>query len=201
MKHLSKLDYLFGSKYQLWQYPFDEYLNYVTPISISNVVIRTARDVFGNLSDKIIWDMFSGIGTDSINFSNEAGKIICSEKNPETYQCLNANLEIFNINNVSTYLEDSSKSNHLSDIIYFDPPWGEKYVSGRDFSFDTVQINETENVVDLIKRLNQSYKMIIKAPISCNNLHELFLPNQILSIITFSQQKVQYFFINDKMSS
>lgn len=191
----SKLKYLFGANE--WQYPSDEYLNYVTPQSIADIVVSEAARQY-NLGNKVMWDMFSGIGTDAIRFSKSTGKIVCSELDNDTYQCMNANMDISNIYNVSTYNEDCCKASHKADIIYFDPPWGNNYVSGTPFSFDNMRLGDC-TVAELMRKMHAQYDMIIKTPYLCDSVDNMVNCQDVLSILTFSQQKIKFYFLK-KMS-
>lgn len=192
----SKHHYLFGNNND-WQYPNEHYLNYVTPLSVSQILVNEANQLF-NLSDKIIWDMFAGIGTDAVRFAPVSGKIICSEIDNETYQCLNVNMELFNINNISTYNENCCNANHKVDIIYYDPPWGQHYISGNDFDFDNVLLTPEITVTDLLTKLYQNHNIIVKAPYLCNTLDKVFHKEDILRILTFSQQKIKFYMVRSK---
>lgn len=198
---MSKLGYLFGQEHNEngtdWQYPSDEYLNYVTPKGIAEIIVKEADHTY-SLRDKVLWDMFAGIGTDSIRFSMCTGKVLCSELNNDTYQCMNVNMDIKNVHNASTFKEDCTTAEHRTDIVYFDPPWGDKFVSGEMFSFDDVILGNEDKpitVTELMRKMYKRHDMIIKTPYLCDTVEQVVDPNDIISILTFSQQKVKFYFV------
>uniref|UniRef100_A0A6C0J8S8 TRM5/TYW2-like methyltransferase domain-containing protein n=1 Tax=viral metagenome TaxID=1070528 RepID=A0A6C0J8S8_9ZZZZ len=191
----SKIKYLLDNN-PLWKYPNEKYLNYITPYSIANIIINEAVPYF-NLDDKVVWDMFAGIGTDSIRLSARTGKVICSEIDTKTYKCFVDNIKGFNINNIISYNEDCSIAEHKVDIVYFDPPWGSEFVSGKEFSFDSVELSEC-TVTELMAKMYSMYPMIIKAPYLCNTVEKVVNEYDIMRIFTFSQQKVKFYFTKKK---
>jgi len=189
----SKITYLFGPDYVNWQYPDDKYLTYVTPAGIADTIVNEANHIY-ELKSKVLWDMFAGIGTDAVRFSYFTGKILCSEINNDTYQSLNANMDMLNVHNVSTFKEDCSTAEHLSDIVYFDPPWGEQFVSGANFDFDSVILGKC-TVTELMVKTYARCDMIIKTPFLCDTVERVVDDKDILRILTFSQQKVKFYFV------
>jgi predicted RNA methylase len=181
--------YLFGNDQDLWQYPNDKYLSFITPDSIIKIIIKNANKIF-NLHDKVIWDPFAGIGTDSIRFSKICGKIISSEIDKETYQFLNVNMDIFKVYNAKTFNEDTLKIKfHAADIVYYDPPWGDTYIKDQPYTFN-------QEFKDLFLKLHSRYHIIAKIPYLCFDIEETVHDDNILSIYTFSKQKLKFIFIN-----
>ena len=138
----SRLIYLLGSQHKQWKFS-ECYLNYITPEIVANVVISTAIEYFDGLVDKVIWDMFAGIGTDAIRLAVVSGKVICTEINKNTFEDLQYNVQSNKLENIQLLYGNCFDFIKKIDcnIIYFDPPWGSTFQSGSDFDFSTVLVN------------------------------------------------------------
>ena len=108
--HVYGLKILFGEDSNKWSYD-DDNLFLITPFYISKKIAELANSIFNNNNylsfdkdhslnkdDLLIWDMFSGIGTDSLQLA-EYFKIITTELNTNTYQLLVKNIYSFNKEN------------------------------------------------------------------------------------------------------
>jgi predicted RNA methylase len=188
----SKLQYLFGFGFRKWHCTSGNYYAYVTPHLIISKISDLADEHFHGLGDKVIWDMFAGIGTDGIRLAQRAGKVICTEINPTTYIDLQKNS--VDIDNVESYNVDCCKFTTKCDIIYFDPPWGDTYRSGEPFNFNDIRLSTGTTVAELAKSAYNGIGMIIKSPITCNTFEELFADETIYTF-TFTQQKLKFLFI------
>lgn len=191
----SKLLYLFGPDYTDWSYE-SEYLMYATPHIISVEITKAANKQF-NLHKKVVWDMFAGIGTDSLKFGEKAGYMIATESNPETFANLTKNVEHFRTKkNIEIHNIDCCKFTDTGDVnlIYFDPPWGDSFKSGNMFDFRSVNLDNGKNVVELAQDMQAKYPMIIKSPAMSDTFEEIFADN-IIRIFTFPQQKLKFIFV------
>ena len=192
----SRISYLFGDKDYI--YPCDEYLDYITPAEVFNIVVQQANIHF-NLKKKVVWDMFSGIGTDSIRLAMLSGLVQCTELNVETYNCLKHNIELSGYNNIIAKNADcSSPVGYEPDIIYFDPPWGDTFKSGSTFTFEGVRLSNGTLITDLLMSMYNTHDMIIKSPYMSDSLDKLINPEDIISILTFSRQKLKYIFVRQR---
>lgn len=202
---LPKMEYLFGKKHDMWTIPSIEYLHYVTPHSIAEVVFKEACQCL-DLNGRVIWDMFAGVGTDAIRLSAYAGRVIGTEVNPDTYQCFLQNIKKHGADNVIAYnfschgadvigksIRRTAGSPVIRPIIYFDPPWGENYVSGQLFDLGSVSISDT-TVRDLLQ-LSKQHDMIIKVPYICDTVEECVDHDSIINILTFSKHKLKFYFV------
>jgi predicted RNA methylase len=185
-----KISYLLGNNN--YAYPSDEYLKYITPSEVFNIVLTNANLHF-NLKYKIVWDMFAGIGTDSIRLASSAGLVYSTELNKDTFECLILNISRAKINGKKSNIEafnDDCCRNIMSnaDIIYFDPPWGETFKSGVNFSFDNVLLSNGKSVMSLMKDLYKKYDLIVKVPYLCDNFESIINEEDIICILTFSRQ-------------
>lgn len=186
-----KLPYLFGDKDLSCS---NLYLSFVTPHGVSEIIMQQAQEHF-ELGDKTIWDMFAGIGTDSIKFAEHAYKVYCTESNQETYEYLCENTKEYK--NITTY--NGNCMDYISivkpHIIYFDPPWGPTFKSGSDFDFNDVTINGCP-IPKLAEQLLENAILIIKAPITCNSFEQIL--GSDIDVFTFTQQKLKFIFVNSR---
>jgi len=194
----SKLYYLLGSNYDTWQCRQHDYSSFITPKIIIDKIIELAKEHFLGLSDKVIWDMFAGIGCDGIRMAKHAGKVICTEIRQDTYEDLVQNVRNLNVHNVDTYNGDCCDSKLQSDlmynIVYFDPPWGESFRSGEPFDFANVALADGTPVLELAKTMAEHHYMIIKSPISSDSFGQIF-GDRVMEIFTFTQQKLKFMIV------
>ena len=183
----SKLIYLFGKDHEKWVYS-DTYLPYVTPEIIANNVIKSANEHFNGLVDKVLWDMFAGVGTDAIRFSKVTGRVICTEICKNTYKNLLTNIAKHKVKNVIPHNIDCKGFNVGCDIIYFDPPWGETFKSGVDFQF-------SKDILDVALEAHKRAALIIKSPFSCTSFEDIFDQSDIIPVHGFRQQKLKFLYI------
>lgn len=195
----SRLVYLLGPDHANWSYS-EPYLAYITPEIIARSVISVANEHFNGLIDKVIWDMFAGIGTDAIRLARSSGRVICTEINPATYKDLLKNIETTNTENVKPI--QGSCIDHLDkircNIVYFDPPWGETFQSGVDFDFGQVRLQGSQgqvSVLELAKRIQKKCHLIIKSPFSSDSFEKLFVPEDIICVSSYRQQKLKFIFV------
>jgi predicted RNA methylase len=193
----SKFMYLLGKDHIKWTCSDESYLAYITPDIIIQKIIELAREHFNGLTDKVIWDMFSGIGSDGLRLAIHSGKVICTEINPLTFHDLKENFSIWGCDNIELFNEDCSKSSVDCDIIYFDPPWGSSFRSGASFDFKDVTLYNGTSVLDLAAKMQENHHMIIKSPISSDSFEELFAHKNI-RLFTFTQQKLKFLFIKNE---
>ncbi len=197
---MSRISYLLGGEDLC--YPSDEYLDYVTPADLFNIVLVNAGIHFNGLSNKVVWDMFAGIGTDSLRLAKHAGIVIATEIDPDTFTCLSKNVS--GVSNITIYNRDCCDLKAFPgaqrlppDVIYFDPPWGVTFKTGQTFSFDDIRLANGSAIPDVFLKLRESYldsSFIIKLPFMCD--FEKHIPEaDIKCILTFSRQKLKYIFI------
>jgi predicted RNA methylase len=163
-----------------------------------NIILSNCNIQLGGLNDKVVWDMFAGIGTDSIRLARHAGKVIATEINKETFNCLKKNTETSGLKNLQIVNRDCCEykqdQNQSPDVIYFDPPWGDTFQSGQPFSFSDVSLTNGCNVIDLLKNVQARYSeayLLIKAPYMCD-IEKFIAEESVLAISSFSRQKLKY---------
>ena len=96
---------------------------------------------------KVIFDPFAGIGLDIIAISQflpNGSTIIGTEIHDETYEALLNNVSKVQLaNNGTTFIMKNMDCQELLidnikvDLLYLDPPWGETYVTDKEFDFAT----------------------------------------------------------------
>jgi hypothetical protein len=147
-----------------------------------------------------VWDVFAGIGTDAIAFSTISNaSVVATEVNPMTYSHLVKNIIEFKatgsvvaINVDACEIMDVMKPG----LIYFDPPWGETFRSGREFLFDEVSLPNGMPILTLLTKFKDTgLPMIIKSPLLCNSFEQVFPSDRISRILTFTQQRLKFIFI------
>lgn len=191
----SKLYYLFGSDYNDWNYSNKDYLSYVTPKLIIEKIIELAKEHYQGLNDKVIWDMFAGAGCDALRLARHSGKVICTEINSDTFRCLEQNVQMKDQPNIEIHHGDCcNMMDTTCNIIYFDPPWGDTFCSGKEFDFNDVTMNNGKSVLSLAKDLSIEHHLIIKSPIRSDSFEELF-GDRVTAVFTFTQQKLKYLFV------
>jgi len=197
MNDVSKLKYLFGENYHEWSYEKD-YLRLVSPDQVIKFVLNEADNHY-NMADFHIWDMFGGIGTDAIRLASGCRKVTCSEIDGTTYDHLKKNIEQQDVNNVTPIFSDCVAMLKTLpddvDLIYFDPPWGTSFESGKKFSFENITLPNGTNIMDLVKKCAATKKhLIIKSPENCLSF-ELAFDEQIKRILSFPKPKLKFIFI------
>lgn len=190
----SKLNYLFGDK--CWDY-LPERLHYVTPYQISQAVAKLVHDHY-SLQDATVWDMFAGIGMDSVNLSRYAKQVISTEVDLPTYCKLETNCQ--NNTNITCIHADCCRglAKGTADVVYFDPPWGDDFMSGTDFDFHQVVVSDTVDVIELLRQVVDQYRLVIvKSPYESSSF-ELAFDDQITAIYAFPKPKVKFLIIENK---
>lgn len=95
----------------------------------ARIIWNNLRNIIEDISQLVIMDGTSNIGSDSIRFGNECKKVISVEINEENYEALVHNIQLYNLQNkVKAILGDITKkwNDYMYDILYLDPPWGGK---------------------------------------------------------------------------
>lgn len=201
----SKLCYLLGHNYGLWTCHDPDYYSFITPKIIIDKIIELADEHFNGLRDKVVLDMFAGIGCDGIRFAKHAGKVICTEINPDTFKDLEQNVKTMNMYNVETHNIDCcdylDSGTSRFNIVYFDPPWGDTFRSGEPFDFRNIYVKKTDqrslpamSVLHLAQKVSMNHHLIIKAPISSDSFERLF-GDRVSEIFTFTQQKLKFLIV------
>lgn len=148
-----------------------ESLYSITLPQTSHDIVQIINDHLSkkNIDHKLcsITDATAGVGGDSISFSSNFNKVYSVEINPNRYSFLINNLNIYNIENVTTfnnsYLNLINKIN--SDIVFIDPPWG-----GRSYKHNVnlklhLDNKSIENIcLDILSKKIPPKLIVIKLP-------------------------------------
>jgi len=194
----SKKRYLFGKSAEQWKLPA-EYLGFATALCVREKAFKEA-DKFYHLEDKVVWDMFAGIGSDAVTLGQYCKTVHCTEIKKEIVeQYLIPNTDQFGNGNIQTHHSDCSSSEQKldpsPDLVYFDPPWGSTYKPGKEFSFEGVTLDNGQNVLELLDRIREQYpKLIIKAPFNCQTFEKRY-NDYIARVITFPRPKLKFIFL------
>lgn len=207
-QHLSSLKLLFGPRISNWSYDKNK-LFYVTPYLICLQVVKYADYLYNNHntnnnqpSNLLLWDMFGGIGTDTINFAKYFS-ILTTEIDQNTFKLLKHNITQYRISNVNLMnincLDIIDKI--TTDIVYYDPPWGDNYNSKiNTFDFNTLNItnskNETFSYVKIILKIYNTItkKIIIKSPLNSYTFDNIF-KNKIKYTLIYPKKNLKFIFI------
>ena len=190
----SKIAYLLSDdERDSLEYPDENYLNYVTPHSISSKVFSLVQCYFC-LEDKVIWDMFCGVGTDSLRLAQRSGKVLCTEIDERVYEKLLVNVKT--CDKIETYNVSCLDIDLNPDVIYFDPPWGETF-DEPGFNFLSVMIGN-KSIRDILQSKYEKHDLVVKTPLSSGDISFLFQPEDIVHIMRFSTQKLVYYVIKRK---
>ena len=183
MTHTMGLKILFGPKYWLWKFD-EEKLSHITPYILSRQMSKFASYLYSHIyqlkmedSPLFLWDMFGGIGTDSINLS-QYFNIVTTENDKEIFGFLEENIKSFKLDNINLIHDNCLRGlKRISpDIIYFDPPWGDSWRNKiKNFDFNHVYIDYPPVLNDPIPELPKR--------ISCVDLLKYLYQNVTQNII------------------
>ncbi len=156
----------------------DDSVSYISlPIDafkISKIIIthilNNYKDEELNPKNMIITDATSGVGGNTISFSQKFKSVNSIEIEPTRYNYLVNNLKVYDINNVNTYNDDCVNflKQSYQDIIFFDPPWGgEDYKNKKKMKLK-ISSFEIENIIlDLIiNNPNFTRFFVLKLPVN-----------------------------------
>lgn len=204
--HVTGLHILFGLNVGDWKYDADK-LCYITPFLINWQVSKMASLIYGN--GELLWDMFGGIGTDSIQFSIYFN-IITSELDKITYELLRSNILKYKIKNVNIMNINCFELLGLIEpnVIYYDPPWGIGYKPKmKNYDFSQVFLEYPDDKNDIPKKVsctdlilyiyeNICKNIIIKSPLNSNS-YELLFKEKIYYILKCPYKNLKFVYLID----
>ena len=77
------------------------------------------------LKNKTIADLSGNVGGDTIRFGMNFKEVDSYELNPENFEALKNNVEVYDLKNIKLHQGDSTiLFNKKVDVLYIDPPWG-----------------------------------------------------------------------------
>lgn len=159
----------------------------------SEQIIDAMYCIVGNLETKTVTDATGCMGGDTLNFSLHFEKVFSIEMNPENFEKLKNNVEVFECKNVELFCNDSTKIiTWVSDVLYADPPWGGP--SYRNMQFIELWMGEKRLDVWLEDLMSGPYRpsfVFIKVPFNYNSAKLAFLPN----FVRMQEIKIHNFFL------
>jgi hypothetical protein len=97
----------------------------ITKRKDGEVLLKHMKSVLKTTKDKHITDLTGNVGGDTILFGLHFKKVDSIELNPENFEALKNNVEVFGLNNITLHQGDSTKIfNWKTDVLYIDAPWG-----------------------------------------------------------------------------
>lgn len=97
----------------------------ITKRKDGDVLLRHMKTVLKTTKDKHITDLTGNVGGDTILFGLHFKKVDSIEMNPENFEALKNNVEVFGLKNVTLHQGDSTQLfNWKTDVLYIDAPWG-----------------------------------------------------------------------------
>ncbi len=96
---------------------------------ISKIIDYNLKRINIDPKNATITDATAGVGGNTLSFAMFFNKINAIEIDKKRYEYLKNNTEVFNLNNINFFNDDSIKilntfENH--DVVFIDPPWGGK---------------------------------------------------------------------------
>lgn len=162
-----------------------EIINQVFPHTINSMLLKYDQEglwsitlpedadnisqiILSELNNNInILDGNAGLGGNTISFAKYFKSVTAIEIDVNKFNLLNNNLQVFNIKNVTTINDDSTKYLANYDAYFFDPPWGgPKYKLFYQISL-TLGDYKLYEIVNIIK-LNENKKIFFKLPMNYN---------------------------------
>ena len=194
---------LFGQDYKNWSWCQDQ-LSYTTPVYIAEKITELITRYYTknlNVESLTVWDMFAGLGVDSIYLAKCGNSVFCNEISDPIFNILTKNITSLNM----TELVKTSKldcvccldaiTNCGVNLIYFDPPWGDSFNSTKIFDFSNVKLSNGIYIMELLHLIYTKVckNIVIKSPLRCNTFEKLDFLN-IKHIFVFRKQRIKFIF-------
>src|SRR5437868_1132490 len=138
---------------------------------ITNIIKNHMLNIYQNMSDVIVTDLFSGNGGNCLSFALTFGNVNACEIDTERYNNLINNIGVYELKNVATYHGDALNyvyhfDNH--NVVFIDPPWGGSDYKKKstirltigEISIETICNNIFENSVKI------PHLVVLKLPIN-----------------------------------
>lgn len=213
LRKITGLKILFGKHYDKWDWK-QEQLSYTTPVYIAEKIAELVKRLYKKdivtsnqrLAKIKVWDMFAGLGVDSICLGRlDDFEIHGTEFSEEIHELFKKNISSFEMEEkVIPYKDDCLEKLNCKeidpefgyDIVYFDPPWGDSFNGNKLFDFTEVTLSNGIYIIDLLREIytNYSKKIVIKSPLKCNTFENLdFL--KIERIVIFRKHHLKFIFL------
>lgn len=158
-----------GVKYsQLKITPEGEYS--ITKRKDGDLLLKHMKDVLKTTKDKTITDLTGNVGGDTILFGIHFKEVHSIELNPENFEVLKHNVDVFKLPNVMLHQGDSTKIlKWKTDVVYIDAPWGgPDYKSKVDMDLYLGDRRVDEFVKELLTKENAPSYVFLKVPRNYN---------------------------------
>ena len=97
----------------------------ITKRKDGEVLLAHMKSMIKGIKSKSITDLTGNVGGDTILFGIHFKDVKSIEMNPENFEALKNNVEVFGLKNVDVMQGDSTKVYvWKTDVLYLDPPWG-----------------------------------------------------------------------------
>lgn len=142
-------------------------------------IISFIKTLVPNTEDKTLTDATACNGGDTINFAMNFKQVFSIEMKKENYEALNNNISIFKLDNVKTFLGDSTKLYHwYTNVLYVDPPWGgPTYHQHSNLDLFVGAIRLDTWIESVLQRENRPGYIFLKLPYNYNFKRLNFLSN------------------------
>jgi hypothetical protein len=124
------------------------------------------KSVLKTTKDKHITDLTGNVGGDTILFGLHFKKVDSIEMNPENFEALRNNVDVFGLKNVTLHLGDSTKVyDWKTDVLYIDAPWGgPDYKEKAELDLYLGDKRVDEFVKEALQRENRPDYVFMKVP-------------------------------------
>jgi predicted RNA methylase len=131
------------------------------------------------MSSMTITDATACIGGDTLNFASNFLHVHSIEINPENFEVLTNNVEVYGFLNITMHHGDSVKLfNWNTNILYIDPPWGGKdYKKHKQLDLFLSGKRLDCWLEEILSRKNRPEFVILKLPANYNFTRLNFLIN------------------------
>ena len=97
----------------------------ITKRKDGEMLLAHMKSMIKGIKTKSITDLTGNVGGDTILFGIHFKDVKSIEMNPENFEALKNNVEVFGLKNVDVMQGDSTKVYvWKTDVLYLDPPWG-----------------------------------------------------------------------------
>jgi hypothetical protein len=142
----------------------------ITKRKDGEVLLRHMRSVLKTTKDKHITDLTGNVGGDTILFGMHFKKVDSIEMNPENFEALRNNVDVFGLSNVKLHQGDSTKLfNWKTDVLYIDAPWGgPDYKQHKELDLYLGDKRVDEYIREILERPNRPDYVFLKVPRNYN---------------------------------
>lgn len=144
----------------------EEGLYSITKRKDGDTLLKHMKSVLKTTKDKHITDLTGNVGGDTILFGLHFKKVDSIEMNPENFEALKNNVDVFGLKNVTLHLGDSTKVyDWKTDVLYIDAPWGgPDYKEKAELDLYLGDKRVDEFVKEVLQRENRPDYIFMKVP-------------------------------------